>query len=1253
GPDPLTVDPWDGTKGGVLAIIAGKRITLDADIDVSGKGLRGGAASIGKDECASVLLSSYDSSYELAGWKGEGIAIHDFHENLLFPSLAKGKGPNFTGGGGGNGKYAGGGGAGNIGEGGGGGYENCEPPNPTGEPSKKIGSALAGRIFMGGGGGASTSFSGDLGAGGAGGGIVIIITDSLISNGRKIVADGSAGGIGGIDGGAGGGGAGGTVAILLSEFGNTPLTLSASGGDGGNSSSFGEGGGGGGGLVYLNKVNPSNVTVQFKYGNPGLLNDGIAAAQGGGSGSILSDFTPKLNGFLFNSIRSSVSGTQIDSVCFGENMPLLLGTDPVGGTFPYSYQWQRKTNLEDWANIDGATSPEYQPVKETDEAIDTVFFKRIVTDSSVLTDESKQVKIAIHALISGNITADDTIICYSQVPEALVPDAIIGGGTGLYKYRWEYSIDNGVTFVDASNTNDKISYSPESLKKSTWFRRVVTSGSCIDNGNSVKITVLDTIKDNKILNIPQDICYGMTFENIKGSSTSTTEVLSGGDGIYRFKWESNLNDAGWVAASGVNDGPDYNPVELSQNQPFNKYLYRRIVYSGEDDVCSNISVPVSFKDFPVITNNSVPADQTICSGSTPAVLNFTIPLGGDGTYKYTWEKGSSATGPFEQIAGFINCDIPNYTSPALTEDTWFRRVVTSSLCTNASSLVKIKVHKPVTNNSITILSGDIDTTICKDQLPNRLKGPVPQGGTEIPGDYTVQWLFSVDGQNYEDVSSDGNDLVYSPPALTTTTYYKRMATSGECQNISNPVTVNVLPLISNNVISSGQTICYNTVPSPFTGSNPQGGNGTYTYKWEQKEGVNPWKDAAGINNNISYSPPALTNPVQYRRIVFSGNCCSHISDPINILLHPPLPTGTIKNIADTTICSGSKVLLKVALTGSGPWDITYLQNTSESQAAKASTGSYVFEISPQATGTIESFNYAIGNITDANGCRAVTSAGSKKAIVHKVPDAQAGPDQSVCGPEVDLNATASVGTGQWTLPSFALTPAGNMASMHVAIDSLSQNQYNTSGSIKGLFVWKETNWQCTDKDSIEITFYRRPDKINAGNDTTLFSMDNFFRLNNDPPLAWETGEWITTAGSGVIDQSTITGLTNKHNSFTWKIFNVLRTCSLEDILNIEVNDLLIPEGFSPNNDPEDYNNTFVITGLNLDDQVVSLDILNSAGAKVFSTSNNNGKVWTDWDGKDSKGEDLPEGTYYYLLKIRSLNTSKLDQRSGYIILKRF
>jgi len=104
---------------------------------------------------------------------------------------------------------------------------------------------------------------------------------------------------------------------------------------------------------------------------------------------------------------------------------------------------------------------------------------------------------------------------------------------------------------------------------------------------------------------------------------------------------------------------------------------------------------------------------------------------------------------------------------------------------------------------------------------------------------------------------------------------------------------------------------------------------------------------------------------------------------------------------------------------------------------------------------------------------------------------------------------------------------------------------------------------------------------------------------------------------------------------------------------VTVLNLFIPEGFSPNNDPGGYNNTFRIKGLVTDKQLAELTVINGDGIEVFRTSNTGGSEWVDWDGKNMKGNDVPEGTYYYLLKLISKENNQVFKKSGFIVLKRY
>jgi gliding motility-associated-like protein len=104
------------------------------------------------------------------------------------------------------------------------------------------------------------------------------------------------------------------------------------------------------------------------------------------------------------------------------------------------------------------------------------------------------------------------------------------------------------------------------------------------------------------------------------------------------------------------------------------------------------------------------------------------------------------------------------------------------------------------------------------------------------------------------------------------------------------------------------------------------------------------------------------------------------------------------------------------------------------------------------------------------------------------------------------------------------------------------------------------------------------------------------------------------------------------------------------LVSFDVSNPVIPEGITPDGDL--VNDSLKVEGLDFINQEIDLTILNGAGSKVFSTTNRNGNTWQVWDGKSDKGIELPEGTYYYLLKVYSLKTQHVSQKSGFIILKR-
>jgi hypothetical protein len=1097
----LACQPWDSiTKtGGVLAMIVGRTLSLDANIDVTGKGFVGGDSSLGDGICIDLNPTLYDKfsypgTYLNSGYKGESQVIKVFIDvsNIpsYFPAYAKGKGNNFTGGGGGNGKFSGGGGGSNYGTGGTGGREinDCAPTQGDGGlGGRKVKfTDIDGGIFLGSGGGSSTYISPGVSTpGGRGGGIIMILCDTLKGNGKIIKAEGgtpltSANG----NAGAGGGGGGGSIALYQQSFSTllatSAITISANGGKGGdNIGQFGEGGGGGGGFILTNNITiPGNVALTYTGGAVGTRS-GTSTGGAGSIGESLTSSSPTLNGFLFNSVRSSVTGNLVDSVCSNMLPPKITGTKPVGGTGPYTYLWEKSYDKNFGTPLiltNNADPTNYiSTVIESSTVIDTIWFRRTITDSSVptpLIDISKSVMIIIQPAITGNLVGKDTIICYNQNPLSLIPlNAGPANGSihNYYEYKWIQNLTNTSwnTSPDAAGTVINPGYDPPNLTNTTYYQRIVTSGRCVNYSSTVTITVLPSITGNITTRPDSIICEGNLFNNLGASAPG------GGDLTYKYQWQDSTALGKWTPSKGINDGLSYSGDTSTFSVIENRY-FRRVVFSGPDNVCRNNSSPIRLTRYHKIKNNSIQADQTICSGSFPLALSGSTPTKGSGVYTYVWQDSSKAG----NWATRGTTDF-SFSPPVLTDTTWYRRIVNSSKCTNTSLSIRVNVHIPILNNNISLLDGGLtDTTICNGAVPHQLKGTIPAGGTNIPGDYAYQWKYSTDNSNFIPVPSGGTGVNYQPPALAATTYYKRQVQSGTCILISSTtITVTVLPLITNNIISDNQTICFNTSPVILTGTTLSGGagDGTYSFLWEQSADGTTWSPADGTNDlpSGSYQPPVLTISMKYRRVGKSGayDCCINISNVIDIEIYP--------------------------------------------------------------------------------------------------------------------------------LP---LTP------------------------------------------------------IYAGPDTTLFSFDNIFHMVAYPLLEGETGLWTLVSGTGDFDDNSnnsaeVRNLSKGINTFLWTV--TYGPCTFEDSVSIDVYDIFIPQGFSPNNDPGNYNNTFIISGLDLPNQVAELTIVNGAGTEVFSTTNLDGREWTEWVGTNSKGIDLPEGTYYYLIKIISKGNGQVFKKSGFIVLKRY
>ena len=353
----LTCQTWDGFTGGIIAFNASGTINLQANIDASERGFRGGIAENGGNSDCFALggYIGYNCAYSLecGAPKGESVGYKFNNKDL-------GRGVNANGGGGGNDHNAGGGGGGSFGYGGMGGNTGgaCIGLGGLGgEPL--IYSNSLNKIFNAGGGGAGDGGS-SLGIsastdGGNAGGLIFIIGNSIQSNNNKIISNGADVTTESYFDGAGGGGGGGLVILAIETYADT-IQIENKGGKGGDVeddfSCSGPGGGGSGGITWISQNStPNNLTINAIGGQIGEFT--LTACQGtdseampGDTGNFYYDFSTYISTNLFEQM-TLIAGNDT-SICGNETAILKAN---VNASKDYIFHWEWPTGTDSNENF--------------------------------------------------------------------------------------------------------------------------------------------------------------------------------------------------------------------------------------------------------------------------------------------------------------------------------------------------------------------------------------------------------------------------------------------------------------------------------------------------------------------------------------------------------------------------------------------------------------------------------------------------------------------------------------------------------------------------------------------------------------------------------------------------------------------------------------------------------------------------------------------------------------------------------------
>lgn len=522
--DTIRAAPWDGQKGGVVAIEADSLI-MQSDIDVSGQGFRGGRSDIAASNNCNFLTNASNYAYNLGNWrgalKGEGVA-------LPVENQETGRGALANAGGGGNDHNTGGGGGANLTSGGQGG-ENMEPSNfGCDGPYPGIGGKalpeLENRLFMGGGGGAGHENNDEGSDGGHGGGIVILSAARLAANDFKILANGLTAGTS-LGDGAGGGGGGGTVWLDLAGI-LGGVNVEVKGGNGGTSDNnnfdrcIGAGGGGSGGVLYINPVFEQNFDLSA--GAAGLsINSNLTECPDGAYGTTSGTDGLKLEigtipeGTETNSPPEIAEISENVSACLGDELDLIA----VVEGFDLFFQWQLDSgsgfqDLEDDETFSG-TQTSILSISNVSEAFSGYTF-RLSVDNDCFAD-----------ITSGSINIDLTLLPTAEFDftvDGLMVDFSNQSENGS-AYSWDFGDGNG---------SDEINPSHEYAMPGTYEVTLTVSNDCGEETFSQQVILADAPVAAFSVT-PMIGCAPVTvqFSNeSSGNPTSLAWIFPGGDPAF-------------------------------------------------------------------------------------------------------------------------------------------------------------------------------------------------------------------------------------------------------------------------------------------------------------------------------------------------------------------------------------------------------------------------------------------------------------------------------------------------------------------------------------------------------------------------------------------------------------------------------------------------------------------------------------------------------------------------------------------------
>jgi len=505
--------------------------------------------------------------------------------------------------------------------------------------------------------------------------------------------------------------------------------------------------------------------------------------------------------------------------------------------------------------------------------------------------------------------------------------------TGALTYSW-----NGPNGFTSSLPNPSIANA--TLAETGNYKLVVTAttGSCPSAESTMNVVVNPTPVITGTNSTDPTNCNTATGSIIvKGLSASATYTVSYTKGSTPQTATVMANTSGDVIISNLTAGI-YSNVSVSLSS------------------CSSNTVgPFTLTDPNPPALPVAGSTGPICSGTTLLLNASTVTTG---NLVWSW------TGP----NGFVsNQQNPFIADAAVAASGTYSVTVTQNSCVSAAGVVNV-----VVNETPAMPTVGSNGPLCAGSTLNLT------ASTATPGTMTWSWTGPSGF-----VSNEQNPNITNATQAATGTYaVTATSTQGACPSPSASVPVTVHPELVNEIDMVAKTLCYGQSVT-VSSTTISGGNGTYTYQWEQSADNLTWTSLTGQTSASITIAPATS---LYLRRKVSSNPCQSFSLSVYIAVQPPVSNNTVQK--DEAVCvntAASTLIGSVPAGANGVYDYRWEKSTDNGSTWSVIGGATAKDFSPGVLALTTQFR----RIVTTSLCTGPQSSTSNAVTVTVRPDAKA------------------------------------------------------------------------------------------------------------------------------------------------------------------------------------------------------------------------------------------------------------------------